>query len=1462
MSYQLPSLRLVSAGLALAYVFNLTTVTAEPSAPSAVILASPESLRLPDGREATVSPLGIARIVSKDGRSVMLRRFPVVNKTSGASFVGGFSDKAQLAYELGKPPRTTPYANGRVIVVYRNGIGSAHDNIVVPKKTLLAIRGEKTALKRASLAPAYTSDVATNKVLATLGVDRSDRLFSHVSVRPAFNTSALNISNAYLLHVTASGVHNAVAILSKSPAVVYASPDWYVGPARTPAFPIPQRMVSAASRAGVAAATRFGRRAFSVAGGSVPANFMLNFSGQSLLNAPSTNAAAALDEIQNVFHQLPGHGQIITNVSIGDVAYSGNCRGETTTHFINGQMYIDWPSMPLIAAYSSDGGGKLSGSKEVCGADPSLGEVGLDFSMMAPLPHDQQRPGAVGSGLTDLLGIAPGATYRLVVPQDTSGTISGLAAAFQGAATQDPRPNVITASLGFGFDTLGFPGRYLEDDPLMEAVIASIIDNYNIVVCISANDGTRTYTNVAIGPSGGSAPTVAIRPGETPTDLNDIALSTGPSRDFDSGAIDVGGSTLDDIFAAPPQDPQFSNLRAQHAFPETRWDGMKLFSSGFGSRVNVSAPSDNVVALFCGGCYGGQYNAVFPALEGGTSASAPEAAAAAAVALQVARLTGHPFQKPLQVREFLEKTGTPVPPVSQSDVNIHIGPQINVANIVETLLSNAQKPVKAGLNRVAVEQRRNFGLLDSIFLTATDPTNIDLVGPCCDNQGATTDQNQRAWITIAPDWEGLPRNAQFRLNVVGHYTSPLAATRWARLLPEQILRAAGLPLASTSSRTVNLRYRAFTGIHLLAERIFSLTFGPASSTTEAVLAPVVPSVVRGPSISVNYDLRGSRGFPNPKLIVSRADRFDPSVWSAGAYFNVAYTVALSAQSGTVQVPVSALQGGGIYGVGIVNDTAQPDPFAKFPTYSDFAFVRLAPTLPNRPAAPLLSIEGGQPGHFLEIPDNSAFHVSWNVSNVPGANGALLEFSAPGVLLNPFNNPNGTRRDYNGYDSPSVYAVPVAASGTMSLTSKNAHLVPTFNQVVRVIPMTNGAAAGEAGDVSTVQTDGVLPSDGGTVNFGYATDPRGDDAFLTSNLYASATGNVGSLQTFSQKTNSITNTIADPVMGGQSSTPALGGATIYSNDVGLYMPAASIGAPSVPIEIISPLSGTIVSAWTPPAVVQQQSVPLLQAVNDQRHDGVFLAGSNGDASADGINHYSLVFTSNVAANTFGPLYDVASTLPTCQQKGCVPYKYFALAENIQTNTAVLGAGIVGLYFPKRLGPPNQTEVVTVDLAKGKLDSFYLPTGFDTSAPQPHGLVVDSTTNKAFMPLDDGRAAFINLKQKTAKIVNLPGAAGKPPAVVGFQRLTRNDFAGEFPAVDSQRHLFLLAQAFSSDVLSNYNSLTSLLIYTESGDLLSRRENLDIFNATYFSSANNLQINQRNRSGYIFSRNGSQLEPIKY
>src|SRR5262249_18381589 len=153
----------------------------------------------------------------------------------------------------------------------------------------------------------------------------------------------------------------------------------------------------------------------------------------------------------------------------------------------------------------------------------------------------------------------------------TSPTIDQIAVALLAAAQQEPRPNVITASLGEGTDVVGFPGRYLEDDPIEQAVIAAIVQRYGITVVVSSNDGTRLYTNAAAGPDGGSTPTDLTRNASTATSISDDESSTTPSGVPDSGAIVAGGITTDDTLAVPPQDG--GRQSANGTWATTRTDG-------------------------------------------------------------------------------------------------------------------------------------------------------------------------------------------------------------------------------------------------------------------------------------------------------------------------------------------------------------------------------------------------------------------------------------------------------------------------------------------------------------------------------------------------------------------------------------------------------------------------------------------------------------------------------------------------------------------------------------------------------------------------------------------------------------------------------------------------------------------------------------------------------------------------
>ena len=402
------------------------------------------------------------------------------------------------------------------------------------------------------------------------------------------------------------------------------------------------------------------------------------------------DAVGAFVDLARRYGQLPGQGVRITNVSIGDLtdqamADAGDFYVQIfgpTSRVINGQRYLDYPSLPLIPTWTSDDRGHLDPLGTVEFVDPYLGEVLLDFSVMAPLPSDRQRPEARGDGLTDLLGIAPGAEYRLVVPKDP--TIQNIYVALQAAAAQQPRPDVITASLGFGFDGIGFPGRYLEDDPVGQSVIAAIVQK-GIVVCISVERRharclprrRSARTAAALRPSACAA---ARRPPPRPT--------TSPRRSpraSRTAAPSRSAGPRSTTSSAPRRRPE-GRSRGWASSRETRFNGAASFSSGFGSRIDIAAPSDGIVALahVCTQFPCTPQDAI-PVLSGGTSASAPMTAAAAAIVIQGARLAKKKLTA-FQIRDILVRTGRPLAQAPQSPIVLSMGTQLDVTAALESVI--------------------------------------------------------------------------------------------------------------------------------------------------------------------------------------------------------------------------------------------------------------------------------------------------------------------------------------------------------------------------------------------------------------------------------------------------------------------------------------------------------------------------------------------------------------------------------------------------------------------------------------------------------------------------------------------------------------------------------------------------------------------------------------------------------
>ena len=931
---------------------------------------------------------------------------------------------------------------------------------------------------------AHTTDTRVNAALHGVGATTAAPLFATTSpatlgslsrsAATQLGTGAMDLSRLYVMHVSGATATTAAAELRATPGVSYAAPDQYVSTFDTDPVPLPSWVGKGAARAKAASPTS-----------GLPTNYGLQSSMQSYLNANGVDLMGGYSEITNRLHELPGHGEIITNVSLGDLTDQSMVDGGDqyvsyygpTTVVDNGQRYLDYPSLPRIPTYTVDPSGAVDPLGTVEGVDPNLGEVLLDFSMMAPLPHDQQRPGEIGNGATDLLGIAPGAQYRLVEPAQP--TFANITAALLAAAQQTPRPNVITASLGYGTDSVGFPGRYLEDDPLTRSVISTIVNQYGIVVTISANDGTRTYTPAAVGPDGGSTPTNVARHGEAATTIDDDATSTTPSVVPDSGAIDVGGTTTDDTIAVPPQAGGAASRNG--TFAETRLDGMTAFSSGFGTRVNVSAPSDNIPALnhTCfnfGSCSPSDAVTV---LSGGTSASAPMTAAAVADLLQVGKATGHPLT-PQAVRQVLEETARPVPTQPQVDRQLQVGPQIDITRAIEKVLGESHHG--PAIVRLSTAHRVAIGNAGANFVENTDPGAIDLTGPI-DVLGNPVGESLVGPITFGVDATGLPDHGPLDYVLRVGTTEFHSATPAVRVTPAELLAAAGQPVAATGNRDVAVTVEVREGgHHVLAQSGETLTFGPSVGTHAMAPAPVVaPVTPAGAPVAVHYDLTGVTGNSNPQLIISSINHWSPF---AAPLYRIAYSAPLTGTSGTISVPASVFAaGGGVYGAAIEQN---PD---RLMVGGVTPFRIAGGSADQRPDAPTLGAATGALSHLATVSRSApTLRAHWDVRDVRGATGAALEVSAPGPtiynLSNTFTNQFGTQRDANGGDSGSTAWIDLpGTSGTKSLDPVALGIPSSLNYQVRVVATHHGAPVGQASPSSALEIDdGVTPDGSQVTNF--------------------------------------------------------------------------------------------------------------------------------------------------------------------------------------------------------------------------------------------------------------------------------------------------------------------------------------------------------------------------------------------
>jgi hypothetical protein len=1181
---------------------------------------------------------------------------------------------------------------------------------------------------------------------------------------------------------------------------------------------------------------------------SVPTNDALNSSFDSYLNAQGVDAVGTFVDDAKYLHALPGAGEIVTNVSIGDLtdqsmADAGDSyvqQNGPTTIIANGQRYLDIPTLPLIPTYVADDNGTLDPTGSTENQDPNLGEVLLDFSMMAPLPDGDQRAGATGSGLQDLLGIAPGASYRLVVPQDAS--YQGINTALLAAANQRPRPSVITASLGFGTDEqTGYPGRFLEDDPTIRATLAKIV-GLGIPVVISANDGTRLVLPVSVGPDGGSTPTDATTNPAAQTNINDDEPTTIPSELVDDGVIAAGATTTDDVLASP-------DARTP-TYPATRYDGSANYASGFGSRVDLSAPGDDLPSFYRPAGYGVTPQTVEVVLNGGTSAAAPEIAAGIADVLQAAKATGTRLT-PEQIRQLLIATGRQVAQTPQADQALHVGPQLDVTKAVERVLSR-KFPIATAAVRMSVAERQLVPASGGTsFAENTDPTAIDLSGPA-DANGQPSGQNAVSPITFGLDLTGARAGTSYRLIVGGHtIASPLP---YLRMLPAELLADAGLPLTSTGNdRTATVTMEAVRDGQVVASLSRTLTFLADDGTYEQAQAPELPGkAALGRPVTVSYDLTNVRDVSDPRLVLSSVGHYTPS---AGVdLFNVAWSTPLTALKGTVTIPAAAFAagGGGLYGVGLQTATVGARG-GSVAVYGDFRAITVGPPASQR--AGVLTFGGGSAGggsagggsagggaHEVAVTRAAAdVSVSWDVRGVAGATGAELELGAPAPTLynsvNTVTNENGTKRDDDGFNHPSTLVVKLpAAAGRETVNLASLGLPTGLQYPVRVLARRDGQPIGQASPSSFLQySDGDQVTgtvEGFSVTGGQAlisTDTFGGASGLTleesaTTPYRLATGTLGS---------DLTDDTSGQTLGLNVGTDPGTGNTLILRE--------PYGGGQYEIDVVNGAGGTV--ADTPltalGGLTQGASYLESAAIDPRRHK----AYAEVYDSAQGV---SLLYT--VAMST-GAVTGPVAVNPNNTGR---TFSNLSIDEStgdvFATTTGTLGPCLDGVpYMMVKVQPATGT--VSVATSMPACTAAVAPDGTGSTLFVADGAITPSYESGEF-PV----SSYFTVDQAT-----LTPSATQPIGTRGPAWLT----------YDPTHKVLVEASLYEAGVATDNNAMSEItVIDPATGQVLSRQPVANLVDSTVvgtnfdFTSHAGLYLDPATRTGWLIDAWGTGLEQFRY
>jgi hypothetical protein len=406
-------------------------------------------------------------------------------------------------------------------------------------------------------------------------------------------------------------------------------------------------------------------------------------------------------------------------------------------------------------------------------------------------------------------------------------------------------------------------------------------------------------------------------------------------------------------------------------------------------------------------------------------------------------------------------------------------------------------------------------------------------------------------------------------------------------------------------------------------------------------------------------------------------------------------------------------------------------------------------------------------------------------------------------------------EMRGKASDKIYRFPVGSAKKITTRRRSTSLVVIFAKhnllcfASLLLCLTAAIAQSDENDLPAKPATGpgkvIVHSKFGGQIFGFDIDQSGTEGVLSEALFETNGNVTAAVETFSQSTGQILKVVTETQT--QDDFITMG---VVGTSVGLVEHEHVQGGKvaSRTFSTLSPLSSNkLTGVWTPPI----GSEHLIMPAGVSRSQGVpnvavFAYDNSG-------NFIPWVFSSNVAANTFGPVVDITDSLNFASVPPPIGY-------DSTTNQAVLGGGDGCFGCVPVIGLVNLTE--------GSFSEFN-GVGFGFV----NGLAVDSadgifcTTTE-----DDAGVEFYHLSSEMGFEVALPGS--------GSQQI----FSGADVEFDPIHKLFLVAQPVSSSSSSG----STIYVYNIAGQL---EETLNGFN---FSNASNvvamhIALHPSQRSGYV-------------